>query len=237
METQLNDSELSLIYHHPIVTKPFSPRPELLFSTLSTINVSSPVPNASAPIPTSTYGCANKTPQLLTSMLHQDLIIFQKPHFLPPSTNPITCNDKRQSRIPSVSRGRQNVSRLPTFLLSNVRSLNAKIDELQVVAQQNHVDVIAITGTCLNPEIPDGPVLLTDFSMVRKDRASGKRGGGVCAFIKSNIPFSTFTDLCAPEIECVWLKLRPHRLPRELSCIFVGVIYHPPSADDIFLQD
>ena len=143
-----------------------------------------------------------------TSMLHQDLIIFQKPHFLPSSTNPIPCNNKPQSRIPSASRSRQN-----------------------------HVDVIAITETWLNPEIPDGPVSLTDYSMVRKDRASGKRGGGVCAFIKSNIPFSTLTDLSVPEIECVWLKLRPHRLPRELSCIFVGVIYHPPSADNTFLQD
>ena len=56
------------------------------------------------------------------------------------------------------------------------RSLNAKIDELQVVAQQNHVDVIAVTETWLNPEIPDGPVSLTDFSIVRNDRASGKRG-------------------------------------------------------------
>ena len=106
-----------------------------------------------------------------------------------------------------------------------------------MVAQQNHVDVIAITETWLNPEIPDGPVSLTDFSIVRNDRASGKRGGGVCAFIKSDIPFSTLTDLCVPEIECVWLKLRPHRLPRELACILVGVIYHPPSADNTFLQD
>ena len=139
-------------------------------------------------------------------MLHQDLIIFQKPHFLPSSTNPITCNDKPHSRIPPPSRSRHNVSRLPTFLLSNVRSLNAKIDELQVVAQQNHVDVFAITETWLNPEIPDGPVSLTDFSIVRKDRASGKREGDVCAFIKSDIPFSTLTDLCVPEIQCVWLK-------------------------------
>ena len=93
-----------------------------------------------------------------------------------------------------------------------------------MVAQQNHVDVIAITETWLNPEIPDGPVSLTDFSIVRKDRASGKRGEGVCAFTKLDIPFSTLTDLCVPEIECVWLKLRPHRLPRELACILVGYL-------------
>ena len=31
--------------------------------------------------------------------------------------------------------------------------------------------------------------------------------------------------------------MRSHRLPRELACIFVGVIYHPPSADNTFLQD
>ena len=72
-----------------------------------------------------------------TRVYHQRSNISQsipKPHFLPSSINPITCNDKPQCRIPSVSRSRQNVSCLPTFFLSNVRSLNAKIDELQVVA-------------------------------------------------------------------------------------------------------
>ena len=87
---------------------------------------------------------------------------------------------------------------LPTFFHSNVRSLNAKIDDLQTVTQQNNVDVIAITETWLNSRITDGPISLPGYSIVRNDRENGKRGGGVCAFIKSNIPFSTLPNLMSP---------------------------------------
>ena len=111
------------------------------------------------------------------------------------------------------------------------------IDDLQTVTQQNNVDVIAITETWLNSRITDGPISLPGYSIVRNDRENGKRGGGVRAFIKSNIPFSTLPNFSAPDDEGVWLIFRPYRLPRELSCIFVGVIYHPPLADNNILQD
>jgi hypothetical protein len=95
----------------------------------------------------------------------------------------------------------QTLSCLPTFFHSNVRSLNAKIDDLQIVTQQNNADVIAITETWLNSRITDGAVSLPGYSIVRNDRENGKRGGGVCAFIKSNIPFSTIPNLCTPDVE------------------------------------
>ena len=108
---------------------------------------------------------------------------------------------------------------------------------MQIVTQQNNADVIAITETWLNSRITDGAVSLPGYSIVRNDRENGKRGGGVCAFIKSNIPFSTIPNLCTPDVEGLWLRLRPFRLPRELSCIFVGVFFHPPLADNNVLQD
>ena len=30
--------------------------------------------------------------------------------------------------------------------------------------------------------------------------------------------------------ESLWVPLRPRRLPRSLSCILIGVVYHPPDA-------
>ena len=131
----------------------------------------------------------------------------------------------------------QTHNRLPTFFHSNIRSLNAKIDDLQTVTQQNNVDVIAITETWLNSRITDGPISFLGYSIVRNDRENGKRGRGVCAFIKSNIPFSTLPNLSAPDVVGVWLKLRPYQLPRKLSCIFIGMIYHPPLADNNIVQD
>ena len=43
--------------------------------------------------------------------------------------------------------------------------------------------------------------------------------------------------MCCTNHESLWLRLRPFRLPRDFSCIIVGVIYHPPSADNHELYD
>ena len=86
------------------------------------------------------------------------------------------------------------------------------------------------------PYIPDSSINIDDFNLIRKDR-SGQRGGGVCAFVRSNIPFVPLPELCCPDHEILWVKLRPYRLPREFSCIVVGLVYHPPQADDNELYD
>lgn len=39
------------------------------------------------------------------------------------------------------------------------------------------------------------------------------------------IPFKRRPDLESPEHECMWLWLRPHRLPRPLSGIICGIVY------------
>ena len=44
---------------------------------------------------------------------------------------------------------------MPRLLLTNVRSLIPKIDELEVVANVNEADIICITKTWLTPDIPD----------------------------------------------------------------------------------
>ena len=78
-----------------------------------------------------------------------------------------------------------NSSRLPLVFLSNVRPLQAKIDDLQTVVQQNNVDVVAITETWLNSKMNDDLVSLSGYSIVRNDRDHGRRGGGVCSSVAS----------------------------------------------------
>ena len=114
---------------------------------------------------------------------------------------------------------------LPNFFLSNVRSISNKVDDLGVVVQKNCIDFAGITETWLNSNIPDSSINIDDFNLIRKDR-SGQRGGGVCAFVRSNIPFVPLPELCCPDHEILWVKLRPYRLPREFSCIVVGLVYH-----------
>jgi hypothetical protein len=63
----------------------------------------------------------------------------------------------------------------------------------------------------------------------RKDRLIGQHGG-VCLYIKASIPYEVLDQFHHPALEVLWVKTRPHRLPKGLSCIIVGTVYHPPSA-------
>ena len=69
--------------------------------------------------------------------------------------------------------------------------------------------------------------------MYRNDR-SHARGGGVCIYLSENIPW---LDLENSSSECLWLWLRPERLPRPLSGIAVCLIYNPPDRSAQELRD
>ena len=53
-----------------------------------------------------------------------------------------------------------------------------------------------------------------------------ERGGGVCAFVTRGVPCKRRNDL-HPAFECMWLWLRPHRLPRPHSGIICRTAYFP----------
>ena len=142
-------------------------------------------------------------------------------------TSSIQCVTPVQSRIVHLS-----IS-LPSLFLSNTRSLINKIEDLEVVINENNADIVCITETWLTGSIPDSVVEIKGFALVRKDRQGDRRGGGVCPYIKSSIGFSTIDELSNSPFETLWLYLRPNRLPRGFSCLIFGVNYHPPLEDDI----
>ena len=99
------------------------------------------------------------------------------------TTNPLTLPDHMQFN-PTTQKS-QNILHpinVPNMLISNIRSLAPKIDELGPIASSNHVDIICITETWLSPSIPDNLVSLPNFTLFRNDR-SGSNGGGVCVYI------------------------------------------------------
>ena len=75
-----------------------------------------------------------------------------------------------------------------------------------------------------------------NYSLVRRDRVN-KLGGGVCAYIKSSIPFKVLQDLQDEYFESLWLYLRPYKLPQGFSCLIVSVIYHLSAGDNNALID
>lgn len=79
-------------------------------------------------------------------------------------------------------------SKLKLFY-SNVRSLNNKINELQITVNCYNYDIILLNETWLNDSTNDA-MILSDYILFRNDRKS--RGGGTMIAVKSNMKCSRY---------------------------------------------
>ena len=130
-----------------------------------------------------------------------------------------------QSSIPNISEP------VPSLMLSNTMSLAPKIDEVRHSVLQTDVDLACFTETWLTDFVHDNVIQIPGYNVVRRDRLIGQHGG-VCLYVKKSIPFEILSQCHNDQFEVLWVKARPHKLPRGLSCIIIGSIYHPPSAND-----
>ena len=92
-------------------------------------------------------------------------------------------------------------------------------------------DLASFTETCLSDLVHDNVVQIPGHNVTRKDRSIGQHGG-VCLYIKESIPFEILSQYHSDQFEVLWVKVRPYRFQRGVSCIIIGTIYHPPSAND-----
>jgi hypothetical protein len=98
------------------------------------------------------------------------------------------------------------------------------------------IDVAVIIETWISADVPSTAIDLPGYSVIKYDRSDGRRGGGVCAYVKDLLPLILLSDLSNSDYESLWLLLKPYRLPGGLNSIILGVIYHPLGSDDIDLQ-
>ena len=117
----------------------------------------------------------------------------------------------------------------PVVLYTNANHLLNKMDDLTCLVNTHTADVIAITETWLESEIPDTLCCLDNYLVYRKDRTSGL-GGGVLCYVKAEMQSSVRVPQVATlyPFEVLWLLIRPKVLPRPLSCMIIGVFYIPP---------
>ena len=137
------------------------------------------------------------------------------------ATNPPTTKPAVES---------QNILFIPSMFLSNVMSLSPKIDEVSHVVQNANFYLVCISEIWLQQHIPDSAVAINGYSLIRRDRQETIHGG-VCMYVKQSIPFSILDNINDENgLEVLWVKLRPTRLPRGISSIVAGVVYHPLKA-------
>ena len=115
---------------------------------------------------------------------------------------------------------------LPNFLLSNVRSLTNKVDELDVILRQNNIHIAAITETWQLDETSGRMAGYKVFLNTRTDRI----GGGVALYVRDDIPCKYLDNFNDPNHEAIWALCKPKHLPRDVSCIIIASIYYPESA-------
>lgn len=105
------------------------------------------------------------------------------------------------------------------LLLLNMMSLAPKIDELRSLVNDTKPDVISLTETWINESVSGHHLNIPGFNLQLKNRSSGIHGG-------TGIKFKALIDLYHSEQEVLWSYIKPTRLPRGISCIIIGTVYH-----------
>ena len=110
-------------------------------------------------------------------------------------------------------------------------SLAPKIDEVRQFANNHQPAIMCFTETWLKDTVDNNVIFIDHYSVVRRDRTHAQHGG-VCMYVRASTPVTILTEYNVEDIEILWCKLRPSRLPRGFSHLIVATVYHPPTADD-----
>ncbi len=102
---------------------------------------------------------------------------------------------------------------VPSFFVSNVMSLAPKIAELHCVTKNANLDCLCVVKTWLQSHIHDNIVALEGYNINRRDRIEAMHGG-VCMFIKNTFKFTVLENLQEADLEVLWIKILPPRIPR-----------------------
>ena len=86
-------------------------------------------------------------------------------------------------------------------------SLVSNLKSFQDLAFVENLDIIIVTETWLNDNISNNEILSIGYNIIRKDRSSGKRGGGVLIALRNNIPYNLVSlGAWSRELEMLLLK-------------------------------
>ena len=113
------------------------------------------------------------------------------------------------------------------FLHLNARSVISKLTDLRRIVKESQTSVLAISESWLDSSITDEEIKIDGYSLIRGDR--NRNGGGVCLYIKNNIPHNRRMDLNTSSLESLWIDL----LFPKTKPITVGACYRPPNSSII----
>ena len=121
-----------------------------------------------------------------------------------------------------------NAQSLCSINKSTDGSLVSNLKSFQDLAFVENLDIITVTETWLNDNIYNNEILSTGYNIIRKDRSSGKRGGGVLIALRNNIHYNLVSPgAWSRELEIATVEIELINTKKTLIC----VCYRPPSVD------
>ena len=138
-------------------------------------------------------------------------------------------------------RRRSSKPPLPSIVLSNVRSLQNKKDELFYLTNYfrdyRDCSIYCFSETWLVPKITDTSICPPGFNIHRADRSKElsekESGGGVCFIINKRWcnDSKILNSSCTPDLETLFIECKPFYSPREFSSLILAAVYVPPDAN------
>jgi len=110
-----------------------------------------------------------------------------------------------------------------SVMLSNLRSISNKFDEVSFKINEHRPDVAIFTESWLCPEIPDSSLTINGYSICRKDRS--RNGGGIIAYISERYSYRVLNDSDIPSLGSCDTEILPivfSSVPFIIICL-----YHP----------
>ena len=111
----------------------------------------------------------------------------------------------------------------------NARSLPGKIEEIRILAKKANPAILSVTETWFDKSITDNCVKIPNYNIIRRDRLTSNRSGGVCMYIRSDLAYNQRNELENDDLEDIWLELL---LPKSKP-IVIGTCYRAPKINKI----
>jgi len=108
---------------------------------------------------------------------------------------------------------------------TNIRSLRYKTGELEAEILNNNIDICCITESWLTDAIPTGAVNTNGYCVL----PSRPNRWTACG-CRHDLPYALLKPVDNSGVESLWLLYRQPHVPRSMSTIIYGVVYHPPDA-------
>jgi len=139
----------------------------------------------------------------------------------------LTCN--RAVNWEKISNEKLKINNFNCFY-TNMRSVmnNNKMEELQMMLEAHDIHIIGITESWSHDGIDDAELNINGYTLFRRDRRGGKRGGGVLLYVRDYIAAVNVTEEIIGENESVWIRIK---CSKDCS-LTVGVCYRSPNIED-----